>query len=982
MQSSNSVNKFINHLVESKMEKMGGTLLLGDECSRGAGMPSAAEWVAAIQRTYPQAYEHATTKDLMHCAAGLTVTQKAELFNFYLRKSQVSWVHLCVALLLKEGFLSRIYTTCPDPLLERACFMVGEYPTVLDCTVGAITKPDLIPPKSIIHLKGQTLGAVPSSLEGIFSGAGRSGPWLILGYNPDSKDPIYEQISWLDQVNKGLLWVLSGNQPPSRFLQDQVFNRANFNYTHSENPDTFLVTLIRLMKIGIPELIGYPFTFLGQWLKKVAPYPTPGQKHGLDISDISLQQTKAAIQQFEGPDRGSDIVDDEQAAGGVDDPELLKAIQAARTGLIAGNPKKVIEQHQQFEETPSVQLGHLLNWAYQAEGDTAFEEASKLFGPKALEKLKEAQTHYEMALKIQPEAPQAYFKLGQLLVEQVKASPNENTSALLDQASQQFKKALELNPDFYEASYQLGMVLTDLAGTKNDQSSDQLYESAYKQFQESLRVQPSHSDAAFGAGHVMYSRARRKKGADAIRLYSKAVEMFKVALHGKPDRMQAMVEMGQSLFILSKTKRGDDADRFLMMAEEKFQQAVQSHPEDAEAQFGWADVLMERASLRNDATSDRMFNKAFEKYQEVLNLKPDMPRVYFRWAVGQYNMARKKSGEEAVGFLQKSIANFKKALERNPKSIEILNRMGRVYFELGSHYKGANAEMLYSQAMDHFHMVLKLQPKSFEALTLVGNTYYQMSMHKEGREAENLVQSSIEKYQDALRIKADYSMAIMLWGNSLYRLATLKLDGTGEELFDKAEKKYEQALKIHPNDATALANFGSILLNRAKKPDTANADAILEKAINSLQASIEIEESNPEALNMMGEALIAQARNKRGINAHPLLAEAKGMLQKAEEFLPGSGCYNMARLQAQLANETGCRQWLERCKEHSVLPAADVLAKENLFTSVRDSKWFKNLLTDSEPPKEMPVIEREITMPSEGEEPAVPSQEDSKPTNA
>lgn len=983
MQPSGSINKFVDRLFESKMEKNGAILLMGDECSLRAGMPTATEWIAAIKKSYPQAYEHARTKDFQHCAAGLTANQKFEIFSFYLRKSKVSWAHLCIALLIKEGFLSRVYTTCPDPLLERACALVGEFPTVYDCAVGAITKPDLIPPKSIIHLKGQVLGATPNSLEGVFANAGRSGPWMVLGYNPDPKDPVYEQIAWLDNISKGLLWIFSGSQPPARFLQDQIFSKANNHYTHSEDPDTFLVSLIRMMKIGIPELIGYPFTFLGQWLNKVGPYPAPGQKEGLNIADISLKQTKAAIQQYEGPERGRDIGDDEEAAGGVDDPDLLKAIQAARTGLIAGNPKKIIEQHPQFAETPSVQLGHLLNWAYQVEGDSAVEEANKLFGPKALKKLKEAQPHYEMALQIKPDAPQTYFKLGRLLVEQAKIQSDENTADLLEQGAQQFKQAIELSPDFFEANHELGMVLAELAGTKTDPESDQLYESAIKQFKEGLRVQPDHPEAAYGAGHVMLSQGRRKKGADAVQLYTQAVEMFKVALHGNPDRKEAMVEMGQALVILSKTKKGEDVDRFLMMAEEKFQQAVQLDSALAEAQFGWADVLMERATLKNGAASDRLFNKAFEKYQEVLSLKPDMPRVSFRWAVGQCNMAMKKSGDEAIGLLKDAAGKFKKALQRTPKSIEIMNRLGRVHFELANNHKSSNAETLYSKAADHFHDLLKLQPKNFKVLSQVGEIYYHISMLKKGKESENLVQASVEKYQDALKIKPDYSQAIMLWGNSLFRLATLKQDGTEEDLYNQAEKKYAQALKIHPNDATALSNFGSILLKRAKKGNPDKAGPLLDKAVNSFQAAIEIHENNPETLNMMGEALIAQAKSKRGINAHPLLAEAKGMLQKAEEYQPGVGCYNMARLQAQLANETGCRQWLERCREHNVLPEAGVLSKETLFASVRESKWFKNLAPVSEQSNEaQEEAEKEIVMPANNKAPAPSPGKTTKPANA
>lgn len=980
MKFSSVISQFIDHLVESKIEKRGGTLLMGDECSLRAGMPTAQEWIQAIKTSYPQAYNHASPKNLKNCLAELTATQKAGIFETHLEQSKVGWAHWCAALLMKEGYISRVYTTSPEPLLERACTLVDVFPTVYDCTVGTITKPDLIPPKAIIHLNGQILGAAPGPLDGVFSGAGRHGPWLILGYNPDPQDPVYEQVAWLDQINKGLLWVFSGSRPPAGFIQDQVFNKASNQYTHAEDPDTFLVSMIRMMKMGSPDLISYPFTFLGQWLKKTAFYPAPGHKEGLNISDISIKQTKAAIQQYEGPERGSEIGADEEAAGGVDDPDLLKAIQAARTGLMAGNPQKIIEQHKQYEETPSIQLGHLLNWAYQVEGDTALEEADKLSGQQALEKLRTAQAHYEMALSIRPDSAPTLFKVGQLMVEQAQVLSDDTTPRILEQAAEQFEKALELNPDLFEARYGLGMVLTELAGKKSDQESETFCESAAREFQEGLRIHPNHPDAAYGAGHVLYIQARRKKGAEAVRLYTQAVEMLKIALQGNSGRVEAILEMGQSLFILSKTKKGDDTDRFLMMAEEKFQQAVQIDTAHAEAQFGWADVLMERASLKNDEMSDRLFNKAFEKYQEVLNLKPDMHRVYFRWGVGQYNMARKKSGKDAVDLLKQAAAKFKRGLGRNPKNIEILTRLGHVYFQLGNLHKGPNAETLHSQAMDHFFDVIKLQPKNFEALSQVGNVYYHLSMNKEGREAGNLLNSAIEKYQDALKIKADYSRAIMLWGNALFRLASLQEDGTGERLYDQAEKKYEQALKIHPNDTTALINFGSILLKRARNLKADQAGDVLEKAVQFFQSAIEIQENNPEALNMMGEGLIAQAKSKKGINAHPLLAEAKGVLQKAEEYQPGSGCYNMARLQAQLANETGCRQWLVRCKEHNVLPEPEVLNEEILFTSARESKWFKNLVaTEPLPEQEKEAAPKETPAPTDGKEPALPSKENPKP---
>ncbi|MCH8156616.1 MAG: hypothetical protein IID18_02505, partial [Nitrospinae bacterium] len=80
-----------------------------------------------------------------------------------------------------------------------------------------------------------------------------------------------------------------------------------------------------------------------------------------------------------------------------------------------------------------------------------------------------------------------------------------------------------------------------------------------------------------------------------------------------------------------------------------------------------------------------------------------------------------------------------------------------------------------------------------------------------------------------------------------------------------------------------------------------------------------------------------------GINAHPLLANAKKKFLAAEEFMPGSGAYNLARLMALLGNESGCREWLEKCTELDALPSNEILLGEADFTLVQNSKWFRLL---------------------------------------
>ncbi len=162
-------------------------------------------------------------------------------------------------------------------------------------------------------------------------------------------------------------------------------------------------------------------------------------------------------------------------------------------------------------------------------------------------------------------------------------------------------------------------------------------------------------------------------------------------------------------------------------------------------------------------------------------------------------------------------------------------------------------------------------------------------------------------------------------------------------LFEEAEKQYEEAIKLHPDDLDLQLSLGNCLLQKARALEGDQAEAVINQAIDHVQKVMDEDEESAPALNAMAALLMEQARNKRGINAHPLLAEAKGYLQQAEDKAAGVATYNMARLMAQLANETACKEWLEKCKTNGVLPSAETLMKDTLLASVRESKWFKTL---------------------------------------
>ena len=110
-------------------------------------------------------------------------------------------------------------------------------------------------------------------------------------------------------------------------------------------------------------------------LKSLMPYPVAGNPEGIQITDLALLQTQAVIQKYEDAGQGKDLIQKSEVAGDLENPNLLKAIQEARNGMLSGDMEKIIQQRGQYDKTPSPPLADLLFWAYEQEGDTALAEA-------------------------------------------------------------------------------------------------------------------------------------------------------------------------------------------------------------------------------------------------------------------------------------------------------------------------------------------------------------------------------------------------------------------------------------------------------------------------------------------------------------------------------------------------------------------------------------------------------------------------------
>ena len=92
----------------------------------------------------------------------------------YVQAARINWGHICIAALMKEGYVDRILTVNFDPLIARACALLGEYPAVYDFAASQHFKPDFVSDKAVFHLHGQMSGFVLLNTDAeIYGGSGQ-----------------------------------------------------------------------------------------------------------------------------------------------------------------------------------------------------------------------------------------------------------------------------------------------------------------------------------------------------------------------------------------------------------------------------------------------------------------------------------------------------------------------------------------------------------------------------------------------------------------------------------------------------------------------------------------------------------------------------------------------------------------------------------------------------------------------------------------
>lgn len=951
------IETIVNELKEAKSRNRGCILLTGAGCSSPAGIPDSAGWVERIKDRFPKAFSNAQVKDYHHLVAGLTQEEQSQIFSETLQKAKINWAHIATAQLMKENFIDRVMTTNFDLLAKKACALVGEFPAIYDGASVNLNAQGSTRKGSILHLHGQYPGAVDLCTEKGFQSLYQSlNPvfqetdfkdflWIVVGFG-GTADPVFELLRKADRFEQGLYWIGHEDAPPPLHVQEGLLSKnKGVVYVPGYDADSFFVTLTRGLGIFPPEFVSQPFSHLNALAQSIAPFPIPGQNQNdaIDITQTFTGEMENSIARFE---RSKNSKAENESVVSRDRRDEIGSILSAQGSLLAGQPDRVLTYRKQYDQTPSPALGELLYWASVIKGDDLMREFSVQKNKKdAASLLSQAAEKYQTACEIYPKKSQAFFQLGSVLMTLAKQTTGAGAEKLFSQAGEKFLKAVELDPKAYKAWHALAVSCSERGLLLQEKIAEPMFAEAVQYFQSALAIREDLPETLFGLGKAMVHQARWVKGGSAVQLFARAMEKFQSGLKFQPNHYEALASWGQILMKQAENMEHEEGDALLAEAQEKFSAALKIKPDFVSAHSSLGKVFWMRGARWNVDNAEAFFSQAIEKFTAALSLDSKLPEALYGWGRVLFTLGMKNKGEKASRFMEQAVEKYKLVLAIDPENCDALNSWGDALSVLAKNTDPAEAEVIYSQAAAKYQEVLALQPRHSEALTHWGNVYLNLSRVKKGKETIFLDHAA-EKYRAALDIEPQNAEALNQWGTVLFQMAQRKDFPDTNKLLKMAEEKYQASLTIKPANPDTYNNLGWILAQNAIKGDDKNRDALFSRAGENFQAAVELNPDMSRAYVNWGLALMEQAKTKKGINVHPFLANAKKKLQKGEDMEPGSGSYALARLLALLANETGCKEWLEKSKTMGTLPHQDIWMHEPDFDNVRESRWFKTLVMD------------------------------------
>ncbi|RJF84430.1 hypothetical protein D3877_07745 [Azospirillum cavernae] len=532
--ANTSVEEIADCMRARKRAKQACSLLIGAGCSLSAGIPLANGFVNRIQEDHNAAYRRAKTKTYPAVMAELGDGYRRDLVADAIDKAHINWAHIAIAQLMKHGYVSRVLTTNFDPLVVRACAMVGEFPAVYDFAASQNFHPEYLPEKAVFYLHGQRDGFIllhtdedvkrhSANLAPLFREAGQGRMWLVAGYSGEN-DPVFEHLEAVERFHYNLTWArYEDEDPPPHLTRNLLKPGKGTLYLRGYDADRLFVELAQRLDCFPPDFISAPFQHLRDTLDRVGPFQLPHKGGQLDI----VQEARKRIDHAESVVRDVADTTRERVLLAMSRGDYEEAVRDVSDGAIAQDDE----------------LRGIVATAHFMLGFDAQRRGRDVSGDDHAHALNTAIDHYKNSIAIKPDSHEAWNNWGIALIDQAKTKDGEDAQRLFDLAAQKFAEASAIKPDHHEAFNNWGAVLANLAKAKGGEDARPLFDLAAQKFAEAITIKPDYHYALYNWGNTLVNLARAKGGEDAQRFFELAGQKYAQAIVIKPDKHESLFNL-------------------------------------------------------------------------------------------------------------------------------------------------------------------------------------------------------------------------------------------------------------------------------------------------------------------------------------------------------------------------------------------------------------------------------------------------------
>jgi tetratricopeptide (TPR) repeat protein len=641
------IERVAEALRSAKQDSCPAALLLGAGLSASAGIPTARGMITAIREKYPAAYADCPKKDSYAAVmAQLELRERRALIKGFIDEAKMNWGHIAVALIMRAGFVDRVLTTNFDPLLSRACALIGLFPAVYDLAVAKEYDLSALEGQAIFHLHGQHTGfsilntdeevtEISGRMQPVFADTGTRRSWIVCGYS-GACDPVAERLIELTKFSGGLYWVGFENREPDQALQKNLLTPGGgAKWVSGFRADDFFVRLAQELKCFPPDFIQQPFDHLLHLLEKVMEWQPPdgftGERH-LKLMEQARERIRAAgiaapTAPAEGAPAGATAP---ETAAQSEIPVPLLTKETALYLLLRGQVQELIELAGPDPTAVPEEVRKLVASAAFSRAVTLRRSGQQANGPGAAPDPEIARL-YRLTVTFDPSHCEALNNWGNALTDEARATAGDGEIPLFRQAGTKYAAALAIKPDLHEALHNWGVALETEAWVTAGDGKIPLFHQAGEKYAAALAIKPDKHEALLGMGNALAGEAGATVGDEQIPLFRQAGEKYAAALAIKPDNHEALTNWGLALADEAHATAGDGKIPLFRQAGKKYAAALAIRSDDHKALTGWGLALDEEGRATAGDGKIPLFRQAGEKYAAALAINPDNHEALTNW---------------------------------------------------------------------------------------------------------------------------------------------------------------------------------------------------------------------------------------------------------------------------------------------------------------------------------------------------------------